>query len=148
MKKLFLLSMCLIFVFVSTGCQSTKTRAVEGAAVGGVVGATAGAIIGHQSRHGGQGAALGAVLGALAGGAVGAQIEKPDNSVQSASAAPGVNPSQLSIQQIIDFTNQGVSEDAIIDKIHITNSRFNLDANDINYLKQKGVSQKVIDAMR
>jgi hypothetical protein len=54
----------------------------------------------------------------------------------------------MSIAQIVELTKQGVNEDVIIDKIRLTNSKFNLSADDLNYLKQQGVSQKVIAAMQ
>jgi outer membrane lipoprotein SlyB len=77
MKKVFIVLVCLGLLGLGIGCQSTKTRAIEGAAVGGVLGAAAGGIIGHQSHRGGEGAAIGAGLGAIAGAIVGSQIEKP-----------------------------------------------------------------------
>lgn len=134
--------------FLNLGCQTTKTRAVEGAVIGGLVGATAGGVIGHQSHHGAEGAGIGAAVGALTGAIVGSQIEKPGQSTQPTPATQNVNPNQMTIQQIVDFTKQGINEDVIIDKIRLSNSKFKLNAEDISYLKQQGVSQKVIDAMQ
>jgi hypothetical protein len=54
----------------------------------------------------------------------------------------------MSIQQVVDLSKQGVHEDVIVDKIHLTNSRFTLSADDVNYLKSQGVSQKVISVMQ
>lgn len=136
-----------IMLFV-TGCQNAQTKAGEGAIIGGVLGAAAGGIIGHQSHHGGEGAAIGAAAGALTGAIVGSQIPKQGQTAQGTQAAQSANPNQMSMQQIIDLTNQGANENVIIDKIRLTNSRFNLSTDDINYLKQKGVTQRVIDAMQ
>jgi len=146
MRKLTWLMICLSIVFLNLGCQTTKTRAVEGGVIGGVVGAAAGGIIGHQSGHGGEGAGIGAAVGAITGAIIGSQIEKPAQTTAPVSTAQ--NPSQMTIQQIIDLRKQGINEDVIIDRIRLTNSKFNLTAADINYLKQQGVSQKVIDAMQ
>lgn len=145
MKKVFLFLLCSFVALSAIGCQNAKTRAAEGAVIGGVLGAAAGGIIGHQSHHGGEGAAIGAAAGAVTGAIIGSQIEKP---AQPTQAQPAANPNQMSIQQIVELTKQGVNENVIIDKIHLTNSKFNLSSNDIAYLKQQGVTQKVIDAMQ
>jgi hypothetical protein len=54
----------------------------------------------------------------------------------------------MAVQQIVDLSKQGVNEEVIIDRIRLSNSKFNLATSDIDYLKQQGVSQKVIDAMQ
>jgi uncharacterized protein YcfJ len=160
--------LCIMFVVFSSGCQNTKTRVVEGAVIGGLVGGAAGGIIGHQSGHAGTGAGIGVAAGALTGALIGSQIDKPQaetatatpTSTQAATqpaqpqtlpsqpAVAGSATSQLSMQQIVDMSKQGVKDDEIIAKIKTTNSKFNLSAAGINYLKQQGVSQRVIDAMK
>lgn len=147
MRKIALLISCIFVISLSAGCQNTKTNAVEGAVIGGVVGAGAGGIIGHQSHHGGEGAGIGLAVGALTGAIIGSQIEKPGQANQPA-AGQTVNPNQMTTQQIIDLTKQGANEDVIIDKIRLSNSKFTLGLEDINNLKQQGVSQKVINAMQ
>jgi uncharacterized protein YcfJ len=131
-----------------TACQNTKTRAVEGAVIGGVLGAAAGGVIGHQSRHGAEGAGIGAAAGAITGAIVGSQIEKPNQNAQVSGTTQSYNPNQMSIQQIVDLSKQGINENVIIDKIRLTNSKFNLTSADINYLQEQGVSQRVIAAMQ
>ncbi len=142
MKRSFYLCVILAFVFVLTGCQTNKTRVAEGAGVGGVIGAVAGGILGYQSGHPLQGAAIGGAVGAGAGAVVGAQIKKPaqDNQAQASS--------QLTMQQVVDLTKQGVSSDEIIAKIKAANSKYSLTADDIDYLKKQGVSQRVIETMQ
>jgi uncharacterized protein YcfJ len=146
MKRIFVLVVCVALVFLTCGCQSNKTRTAEGAVIGGVLGATAGGIIGHQSHHGAEGAGIGAAVGAIAGGIIGSQIEKPGQATSQAAQPPSSN--QMTLQQIVDLSKQGVNEDVIIGKIRQTNSRFTLTQIDIDYLKEQGVSQKVIDAMQ
>jgi len=148
MKKTVILMVCLFIVSMAIGCQSSNTRAVEGAVIGGVVGAGAGGIIGHQSHHGGEGAGIGLAVGALTGAVIGSQIQKPGQQANQPAQAQVANPNQMSMQQIIDLSKQGVHESVIIDKIHLTNSKFALTPEDVNNLKQQGVSQKVIDAMQ
>jgi len=132
------------FALLNGGCQSTKTRAVEGAVVGAVVGATAGSIIGHQSGETGEGAGIGAAVGAISGAIIGSQIKKPTPTQQGSQYS---NPNQLTVAQIIEMTHQGVDENVIIDKIYLTNSRFTLTSADIEYLRSQGVSPRVIEVM-
>jgi len=130
------------------GCQSAQTRATEGAIIGTVLGAGAGYAIGKQSGHGAEGAGIGAAVGALGGGLLGGQIEKPNQGTASASGQQGYSANQMTIQQIVDLTRQGVNEAVIIDKIRLSSSKFNLTPADIDYLKQQGVSQNVITVMQ
>lgn len=149
MKKIFVLILSSGVVLSVVGCQNAQTRAGEGAVIGGILGAAAGGIIGHQSGHGGEGAAIGAAAGALTGALVGTSV--PKNQQASGAQSQGAqtaNPNRMSIQQVIDLSKQGVHEDVVIDKIRLSNSRFALTATDIAYLKEQGVSQKVIDAMQ
>ncbi len=57
-------------------------------------------------------------------------------------------PTQLTMQQIVDWTKQGVSSDEIISKIKAANPKYSLTADDVNYLKKQGVSQRVIETMQ
>jgi len=146
MKKLLIILLTAGIGLLTVGCQNTQTHAVEGGVIGGVLGAGAGYGIGTAAgHHGAEGAAIGAVTGALAGAFIGGQMNKPNKDAQGTQAA---NPNQLSLQQIVDLSKQGVHENVIIDKINLSNSKFNLTPADIDYLKQQGVSQKIIDAMQ
>jgi uncharacterized protein YcfJ len=142
MRRIFYLFIILAFVFIATGCQTNKTRVAEGAGIGGVVGAVAGGIIGYQSGHPLQGAAIGGAVGAGGGAVVGAQIKKPTQDIQAQASV------QLTMQQIVDWTKQGVSSDEIISKIKAANPKYSLTADDIDYLKKQGVSQRVIETMQ
>lgn len=77
MKKAIAVLLCTLFMPLIIGCQNAKTKAGEGAIIGGILGAAAGGIIGHQSHHGGEGAAIGAAAGAVTGAIVGSQVDKP-----------------------------------------------------------------------
>lgn len=138
--------------FLSSGCQNTQNRATEGAVIGGLLGATAGGIIGHQDHHGGEGAAIGLAAGALTGALVGSQVKKPGQGAATQAPA-GVNaqannPNQIPLQQIVSLSKQEINENVIIDKIQLTNSKYNLSASDLEYLKKEGVSDKVIGVMQ
>lgn len=142
MKKYFYSFLILVFVLAVCGCATNKTRVGEGAGIGGTIGAIAGGIIGFQSGHPLQGAAIGGAIGGGTGAVVGAQIKKPtqDNLSQT--------PVQLTMQQIVDLSKQGVSSDDIIVKIKAANSKYSLTADDVAYLQKQGVSQRVIEAMQ
>ena len=57
-------------------------------------------------------------------------------------------PTQITMQQIVDWTRQGVSSDEIISRIKSANPKYSLTADDIGYLKRQGVSQRVIETMQ
>ncbi len=150
MKKPISLTAVIVMIVLSAGCQNTQNRTGEGAVIGGLLGAAAGGIIGHQDGHGGEGAAIGAAAGALTGALVGSQVKKQPqpSSRQPAQSVQAANPNQMPLQQIVSLTKQGVNEDVIIDKVRLTSSRYSLSQADIDYLKNEGVSQKVISAMQ
>ncbi|MDD5585235.1 MAG: hypothetical protein PHV55_09320, partial [Candidatus Omnitrophica bacterium] len=87
---------------------------------------------------------IGAAVGALTGAFIGSQIDKP----QSQQTTRAYNQNQMSIQQVIDLSKQGINEDVIIDKIRLTNSKFTLTPSDVTTLQQQGVSQRVIAVMQ
>ena len=57
-------------------------------------------------------------------------------------------PAQLTMQQIVDWTKQGVSSDEIISRIKSANPKYSLTADDLGFLKRQGVSQRVIETMQ
>lgn len=150
MQRQHVLVLVIALALCSAGCQGTKTRATEGAVIGGILGAAAGGIIGQQSHHGSEGAGIGAAAGVLTGVLVGSQIQKPGaaQTGQNTAPVPQNNPQQMSIGQIVELSKQGINENVIIDKIRLTNSRFRLTTDDVTYLQQQGVSQQVIAVMQ
>lgn len=153
MKKTILSAMCFFLIASLCGCQTNnKTKVAEGAVIGGVIGAGAGGIIGHQMHRGGEGAGIGLALGVLSGALLGSQIPNQNQAAPvnpaSAGATTAANPNQMSMQQIVDLSKQGIHESVIIDKIRLSNSRFSLTTYDVDNLKKQGVSQPVINAMQ
>jgi uncharacterized protein YcfJ len=134
------------------GCASSPNRAAEGGIIGGLLGAGAGAIIGNQAndRDKGrtQGALIGGAIGALGGALAGSQVQKQPVQQQAAAGQEQANLSQLPLSQIVELSRQGVHEDVIIDRIRLTNSIYRLSPTDIEYLRQNGVSQKVLMEMQ
>jgi hypothetical protein len=74
--------------------------------------------------------------------------KQPAQQQAQLSAQQPVNPNQITVAQILDLTRQGVHEDVIVDRIRLTNSRYNLSQADVDYLKQNNVSQKVLMEMQ
>lgn len=149
--------------FSQIGCANSPNRAVEGSVIGGLLGAGAGAIIGNQGHDRDEGrtrgALIGGAIGAIGGALAGSQMQKQpaagsqqaeSGSIQTAQSANQVqlNPNQLSLPQIADLAKQNVHEDVIIDRIRLTNSKYQLTQSDVDYLQQNGVSQKVIMEMQ
>ena len=68
---------------------------------------------------------------------------------QDASAAQTTPPMQLSygVSQIIQLSKANVSEGTIVNYVQNSGNAYGLDANQIVYLKQQGVSDNVINAM-
>jgi hypothetical protein len=143
MKKIPMV-MVVAMVAACCGCQSTKTKVVEGSVIGGLLGAAAGGIIGHQSGHGAEGALIGVATGAVAGGVVGSQMEKP---VEPRGATPQTPAATMSVAEVLDLTRQGINEDIIIDRIRTSGTVLTLSQSDTSYLRQQGVSEKVIAAL-
>jgi len=138
MTRYFCLLVLAVFVCVVSGCAQNQTRVGEGAGIGGTLGTAAGAIMGYQSGHPYQGALIGAAVGAAGGAAVGSQIKKP--------VPPQAGP--VTMQQVVNWTKEGLSGDEIISRIKAANSSYSLTADDLDYLKKQGVSQRVIETMQ
>ena len=55
---------------------------------------------------------------------------------------------QVTMQQIVDWTKQGVSSDEIISRLKAANPRYSLTTDDLDYLRKQGVSQRVVETMQ
>ncbi|MEW5895083.1 MAG: glycine zipper domain-containing protein [Candidatus Omnitrophota bacterium] len=131
----FLLSICFMAM---TGCESVGENTQRGAVGGGLIGAAAGGVIGHQSGETGEGAAIGSAVGALGGALIGRRIDRKQSAV---------NSDHVSINSIIEMSQAGTADALIIDRIKDTNSKYPLTAEVIEYLRENGVSDRVINHM-
>jgi uncharacterized protein YcfJ len=153
MRKYLHLWVIFVFSIVLTGCATNRTRVGEGAALGGLIGATAGGVVGHQSGHG-VGGALGAgAVGAAVGGLIGSQMNKPetitrDTTTTATTTAVTPSSSNIGVQQVVDWTKQGLTSDEIISRINGSSTSFYLTSDDIRYLRREGVSERVIETMQ
>ena len=128
--------------------ETAKTG--EGAVIGGLLGAVTGGVIGKQSHKTAQGALIGGAVGALGGAAIGSQMKSSPASAGSATASsPTVAAaSDVTMKQIIYWSEQGLPADEVIARIKKSGTVFTLTADDISYLQKQGVSQRVIEAMQ
>ena len=129
-------------LLASCGC-STMNNTERGAVSGGVLGGLAGTVIGGMSGHPGAGAAIGAGSGALLGGLVGNEEDRQDRR-----AAAWAARNALSVNDVVQMSQRRVSDDNIIASIYNSSTAFNLSSQDIIYLHDQGVSDRVIAAMQ
>jgi hypothetical protein len=128
-------------VLVLAGC-SNMNHTEQGALVGGGLGAGIGALAGRATGHTAAGAAIGGATGALIGAAAGNSEDRHEREM----AKPARGP--LSLQDVATLSQQGVTDDIIVNQIYTTGSSYNLSASDIGYLKQYNVSDRVLKAMQ
>jgi hypothetical protein len=130
------------------GCQS-MSNTDKGALAGGI-GAGTGAIIGSATHNTGAGALIGGAVGALAGGLTGAAIDdserKQDAKLAAATAPPARGP--LRIEDVAQLARDHISDEVIVNQIRTSATVYRLSVEDINYLKQNGVSDPVIAEMQ
>ena len=134
------------------GCE-TKTQ--SGALIGGLGGAAVGAAIGSNNGSAGAGALIGGAAGALGGGLIGHGMDKSDEKkAKEAEAARRrdersyVSDRALSRTDVVRWSDDGVSDEVIIDRIERSGTIFRLTAKDENALRDQGLSEDVIGAMK
>lgn len=151
-----------------TGCENLPgNKQEQGAVIGGVGGAAAGAAIGKHNRV--LGALIGGALGAGGGYLVGANWDKingkkkedADKSVENAQKHPAtvedVKNSQtadlnddgfVTLDEVVAMDKAGLKDKEIIKRLKATDQYFELTSDQEQYLRDHGVSDTVIDAMR
>lgn len=134
-----------LLLLTSTGCAMNNTEA--GALGGGVIGAGLGTIVGGLSGHPLAGAAIGGAGGALVGGAVGNSEDRREKREAQAVAAWQAQ-TQMTLTDVVSMTQQHISDTIIINQMDTTYTNFNIRPEEITYLKQQGVSDRVITAMQ
>jgi hypothetical protein len=125
----------------AAGC-STLNHTENGALAGGGIGAATGALIGHATGHTAGGALIGAGAGALAGGLIGHAADQSDKRQAIAQAQR-----QVGITEVAQMAQQHISDDVIINQILSSGSVYQLSSQDTIWLKQNGVSDRVIEVM-
>jgi outer membrane lipoprotein SlyB len=145
MKQKQLFGAFVLPVLLACGCSS-MSNTEKGVGAGGLIGAGTGALIGHATGHTGAGALIGAGVGALSGGLVGHAVDESERKTDAKIAAANAQK-PLGITDVVQLTQSHVTDEVIISMIRNTGSAFQLSANDTIWLKQNGVSDRVVTEM-
>jgi hypothetical protein len=155
------------------GCESLPGGEKEqGAVIGGVGGAVAGAAIGGEDNRL-LGALIGGALGAGGGYVVGAKIneereqdaektkeeaiaaqQKAENDPATADEAKEAKTADVNgdgfvtLDEVVAMDDAGLSEKEMIRRLERTQQYFELTSEQEQYLKDKGVADRVVTAMR
>jgi hypothetical protein len=145
MKTLRLVGFAILPLLSLCGCSS-MSNTDQGVLGGGAIGAGTGALIGNASGHAGTGALIGAGVGALTGGLIGNAEDRQEKKAQEAAAAAQAQR-QIGLMDIVQMSQQHISDPVIISQIRTSGSYYQLSAQDTIWLKQNGVSDPVITEM-
>jgi len=130
--------------------------AEQGTLLGAAAGGGAGAAIGKKTGN----PILGAVIGTLGGGIVGNRIGDEIDQRRAAEAYYYQQQQQqqqyqqyqqmsaVSLDQVVQLTRNGLSDDLILSHIEQNGFQQTISANDLITLKQQGVSDRVIQALQ
>ena len=143
-------ALALMSCFLLAGCASPY-RSDRGALVGGLGGAGIGAIVGNAVGNTGAGAAIGAGVGALSGAAVGGaldDIEAQNRAEIAARLGRPIAAGAVSTDDVIAMTRAGVAEENIVTHVRAHGMVAPLQASDLVFLSQQGVSPRVIQEMQ
>jgi outer membrane protein with glycine zipper len=136
-----------VVILGACGCNSMNNTEA-GALGGGAIGAGAGALLGAATGHAGAGAAIGAGVGAVTGGLIGHSEDRAEDRQKKAAADWAAQNPPLGLPDVVQMTQQHISEDIIIRQMEVTRSYYNLRPEDITYLKSQGVSDRIIYVMQ
>lgn len=139
--------LCGLLLLAATGCSSMN-HTERGAVGGGLIGAAAGTVIGAATGNPGAGAAIGGAGGALLGGAIGNDADRTERRHAQAAAEFAARNPPLSLNDVVQMSQQRIGDDVIIAQMDSTSSCYNLTAADIQHLHLQGVSDRVIRSMQ
>jgi len=132
------------------GCanmNNTERGALTGTALGAGLGTVIGGLAGGRGGAG-IGAAAGALLGAGTGAAIGHSEDKAEQrAVAQAQAYAAANP-PLSLTDVARLAQQHVPDSVIIQQMRTSNSVYQLQPDELIWLRQQGVSEPVILEMQ
>src|SRR5207248_5112937 len=136
----------------SAGCEHMNNTE-KGAGIGGALGAGAGLAVGAATGNPRTGAAVGGLLGAGTGALIGNDVdrqEKRDRDFQQAAATAQAQAQaqRMGLTDVIHMVQQGHNDQIIINQIRASGSSFQLTPSDLDFLKNNGVSDRVIAEMQ
>ena len=140
----------LVLTMSSAGCRSPY-RSDQGALFGGLLGAGTGAIVGNALGAPGAGAAIGAGVGALSGAAIGNgmdEVEANNRAMIAQQLGRQVSANAVTVNDVVTMTKASVNEELIVNHVRAHGVAAPLQANDLIYLQQQGVSPRVVGAMQ
>lgn len=152
----------LMLLAILTGGCAGMSNTAKGIGVGGGLGAGAGAAVAALTGGDvGTGAAIGAGLGGVSGGLIGNDLDQQEhhqmqNRVIQAEAreaaahaqAQALQSPPLNVGDVVALSQQGLSDDVIINQIRSTGSTYELTTADLQWLQQSRVSDRVIVEMQ
>ena len=147
---LFAVLVLLVVSMSAAGCRSPY-HSDQGALFGGLLGAGTGAIVGNALGAPGAGAAIGAGVGALSGAAIGNgmdEVEAKNRAMIAQQLGRQVSASAVTVNDVVTMTKAGVNEELIINHVRAHGVAAPLQANDLIYLQQQGVSPRVVATMQ
>ncbi len=122
----------------------------RGAALGGLAGGLTGAALGDRQGNAAGGALIGTAVGALTGAAIGdsmdAEVERRQALIEARTGQRMVG--LVTTSDVTTMVTSGLSDDVIINHIRANGVASPLTPNDIIQMHDKGVSEKVINAMQ
>jgi hypothetical protein len=142
--------LALSLVITALGCQSAGPNTRAGTAIGGLSGAALGAIAGANEGKSLEGAAIGATAGGLIGGALGNQVDRDiarDDAIRQADYEQAAARA-VTVDSVSEMVASGLSDQVIAEHIRANGVLQPLTAQDLMVLKQRGVSDTVINAMQ
>jgi hypothetical protein len=148
-RLLWVASLGMALALAPVGCSHTES----GLAAGGVGGALVGGLVGNALGNTGAGAVVGAATGAIAGGAIGSSADRAEARADARAYATQQQAIQsargpLGLEEVVRMAQSNVGDDVIIEQIRLTNAFYTLNAEQLIWLKQQGVSDRVIRAMQ
>jgi hypothetical protein len=139
--------LCGLLILGACGCSSMNNTE-SGALGGGVIGAGLGALVGAATGHAAAGAAIGAGAGAVTGGLIGNNQDRAEAKTKQVAAEWAAQNPPLGLADVVQMTQQHISDDIIIRQMESTRSYYNLRPEDITYLKSQGVSDRIVYVMQ
>jgi hypothetical protein len=128
-------------VLFLAGCaNNTETGALVGAGAGGLTGA----VIGSALHRPGLGAAIGAGAGALTGAAIGNAEDKKEAKQEAQAVAASAQAQMQGLTDVATMARRHEPDDIIINQIRTSPVVYHLSAEQIDWLRNNGVSDPVI----
>jgi hypothetical protein len=168
-KPIITLLMASLALAPLAGCDSLPgDKKTPGAVIGGVGGAVAGGALAKNNRL--LGALIGGALGAGGGYLIGSQLDKSDpdknrdeakradkrardnpataDDARLARTADINNDGYVTMDEVVAMAKSGLSDDEMITRLERTGQFFELNSDQEQYLRDHGVSRRVVTAMR